>query len=93
MKELISSDIKETMCRVQEAAFHEEQNKTIPTVTYELPDGQEVQVHSWFILRDIFLLFFYICIAQIGSDRFKVPEILFQPTLVATFQVFEFSLH
>ncbi|QDZ24985.1 actin [Chloropicon primus] len=63
--EQILSDLKETVCRVSESVFNEEEHANIPTVTYELPDGTEV---------------------QIGSDRFKVPEVLFNPGLVQTFQ-------
>jgi hypothetical protein len=44
MKEMISADIKESTCRVQEANFDEEQMQNIPNVSYELPDGQEIQV-------------------------------------------------
>ncbi len=62
--EQIVSDLKETVCRVSESTFNEEEHANIPTVTYELPDGAEV---------------------HIGSDRFKVPEILFNPALVSTF--------
>mmetsp|Transcript_34825 Transcript_34825/g.98733 ORF Transcript_34825/g.98733 Transcript_34825/m.98733 type:complete len:456 (-) Transcript_34825:223-1590(-) len=65
MKEVIASDIKETICRVHETTFDEEQNKNIPTVSYELPDGQEIQV---------------------GSDRFKVPEVMFQASLATSFK-------
>lgn len=62
--EQIVSDLKETVCRVSENMFNEEEHANIPTIPYELPDGNEV---------------------QIGSDRFKVPEVLFNPALVSTF--------
>ena len=62
--EQIVSDLKETVCRVSENTFNEEEHANIPTVNYELPDGTEV---------------------HIGSDRFKVPEVLFNPGLVSTF--------
>ncbi|KAK9839463.1 hypothetical protein WJX81_003687 [Elliptochloris bilobata] len=54
----VAADIKEAICRVSDSAFNAEDNANIPTVTYELPDGTEIQV---------------------GPDRFKVPEVLFQP--------------
>eukprot|EP00191_Tetraselmis_sp_GSL018_P005574 CAMPEP_0177603596 /NCGR_PEP_ID=MMETSP0419_2-20121207/15605_1 /TAXON_ID=582737 /ORGANISM="Tetraselmis sp., Strain GSL018" /LENGTH=415 /DNA_ID=CAMNT_0019097395 /DNA_START=48 /DNA_END=1292 /DNA_ORIENTATION=+ len=68
MKEQIAADIKEFLCRVQESALDEEQNKHIPNVTYELPDGQEIQV---------------------GIERFKVPEVLFNPSIITSFQGLE----
>ncbi len=42
--EQIAADAKESICRVSDSAFDAEQNANIPTVTYELPDGQEIQV-------------------------------------------------
>ena len=32
------------MCRVSETPFNPEENVNLPAVTYELPDGQEIQV-------------------------------------------------
>ncbi|CAD7698505.1 unnamed protein product, partial [Ostreobium quekettii] len=40
----IATDIKESVCRVSDSTFVEGDNTNIPTVTYELPDGQEIQV-------------------------------------------------
>lgn len=40
----IVSDLKESVCRVSESVFNEEEHANIPTVTYELPDGSEVQI-------------------------------------------------
>ena len=62
--ESIVADLKESVCRVSESAFDEKEHANIPMVTYELPDGTEV---------------------QIGSDRFKVPEVLFNTKVLATF--------
>ncbi|KAF8055322.1 ARP4 [Scenedesmus sp. PABB004] len=62
--ELIVGDIKELVSRVSDVHFVEADNLTVPAITYELPDGNEIQV---------------------GVDRFKVPELLFQPQLVRTF--------
>lgn len=62
--EAIVADIKESVSRVSDVHFIEADNLTVPSITYELPDGQEIQV---------------------GVDRFKVPELLFQPTLVRSF--------
>lgn len=42
--ESIVQDIKQTICRVSETPFSPDDNANIPTVTYELPDGQEIQV-------------------------------------------------
>eukprot|EP01025_Chloroclados_australasicus_P069902 TRINITY_DN9952_c0_g1_i4.p1 TRINITY_DN9952_c0_g1~~TRINITY_DN9952_c0_g1_i4.p1 ORF type:complete len:296 (-),score=37.80 TRINITY_DN9952_c0_g1_i4:127-1014(-) len=61
----IVSDIKESICRVSDSVFVPEDNINIPTQTYELPDGTEL---------------------QIGADRFRVPEVLFQPQLLEGFQ-------
>jgi actin-like protein 6A len=44
MQEAVAADIKESVCRVYDGAFDEEQTKNMPTVAYELPDGQEIQV-------------------------------------------------
>lgn len=62
--ELIVGDIKELVSRVSDVHFVEADNLTVPAITYELPDGNEIQV---------------------GVDRFKVPELLFQPQLVRSF--------
>lgn len=40
----VAADIKETVCRVSDTTFEEERNANIPTVTYELPDGTEIQI-------------------------------------------------
>jgi actin-like protein 6A len=42
----ICEDIKHSICRVSEAPFNPEDNASIPTVSYELPDGQEIQVDA-----------------------------------------------
>lgn len=42
--ENICQDIKHSLCRVSETPFNPEENASIPTVSYELPDGQEIQV-------------------------------------------------
>lgn len=62
--EQVAADIKESICRASDTAFDEAANLNIPTVSYELPDGQEIHV---------------------GPDRFKVPELLFQPALLNTY--------
>lgn len=38
--EAIAGDIKEATCRVSDNVFDPEENANIPTVLYELPDGQ-----------------------------------------------------
>ncbi|KAK9800233.1 hypothetical protein WJX73_002417 [Symbiochloris irregularis] len=63
--EALAADIKETTCRVSDVRFSSEENANIPTVSYELPDGNEI---------------------QIGPERFGVPELLFQPSLISTFE-------
>lgn len=60
----IVADIKESICRTSETAYVEEENQNIPTMAYELPDGNEI---------------------HIGGNRFKLPEIVFQPELASTF--------
>ncbi|PSC76501.1 Actin-related 4 isoform B [Micractinium conductrix] len=42
--EAIAGDVKDAICRVSDNAFDPEENANIPTVTYELPDGQEIAV-------------------------------------------------
>lgn len=59
----VVADMKETVCRVPEAAFEESAYGNIPTTPYELPDGQ---------------------IIEVGSDRFKVADIIFTPSLIKT---------
>ncbi|XP_066384321.1 actin-related protein 4-like [Miscanthus floridulus] len=59
----IASDIKESVCRVPDTAFDEVAYANVPTTSYELPDGQ---------------------IIEVGADRFKVPDILFNPSLSQT---------
>lgn len=54
--DFITADIKESLCRVNEVPFVEEENLNMPVQSYELPDGSSV---------------------DIGVERFKIPEILF----------------
>ncbi|VAI35792.1 unnamed protein product [Triticum turgidum subsp. durum] len=56
----IASDIKETVCRVPDTPFDEVAYANVPTTSYELPDGQTIEV---------------------GAERFKIPDILFNPFL------------
>ncbi|KDD76646.1 actin [Helicosporidium sp. ATCC 50920] len=37
-------DIKDAICRVSDTPFDPEENASIPTAAYELPDGQEIQI-------------------------------------------------
>lgn len=60
----IAADLKESLCRVSDQQFQDGENTNIPTVRYELPDGNEIEV---------------------GFERFKVPEVLFQPSLLPSF--------
>ncbi|KAE9613930.1 putative Actin family [Lupinus albus] len=60
---VIASDIKECVCRAPDSPYDESAYANIPTTSYELPDGQ---------------------IIEIGSDKFKIPDILFNPSLVQT---------
>lgn len=60
----IGSDLKESLFRVSEQAFHEDPAAPVPPVSYELPDGSSI---------------------QIGGDRFRVPELMFQPQLIAAY--------
>jgi actin-like protein 6A len=62
--EQIAADIKESICRTSDLPFDEVASSNLPTVSYELPDGQEI---------------------HIGPDRFKVPEVLFNPSLIRTY--------
>ncbi|KAK9825720.1 hypothetical protein WJX74_001082 [Apatococcus lobatus] len=57
----IAADIKESIGRVSDLPFSASENANIPTVNYELPDGNEI---------------------QIGPERFNVPEVLLQPSLL-----------
>ena len=58
----IAADVKETTCRLSDRAYDEAEMKNVPTVAYELPDGNVVDV---------------------GAERFKIPELLFRPELLA----------
>ncbi|KAH7663119.1 actin-like protein 6A protein [Dioscorea alata] len=62
-QKLIASDIKECVCRAPDTAYDESAYANIPMTSYELPDGQTI---------------------EIGADRFKIPDILFNPSLVQT---------
>ncbi|XP_051189571.1 actin-related protein 4 [Lolium perenne] len=59
----IASDIKESVSRVPDTPFDEVAYANVPTTSYELPDGQTIEV---------------------GADRFKIPDILFNPYLSQT---------
>mmetsp|Transcript_30869 Transcript_30869/g.67419 ORF Transcript_30869/g.67419 Transcript_30869/m.67419 type:complete len:456 (-) Transcript_30869:65-1432(-) len=60
----IMADMNASVCRVSESTFLESENTNIPTVPYELPDGN---------------------VLEVGLERFKVPELLFQPDLMTSF--------
>jgi len=60
----LMGDLNASVCRISESTFLESENANIPTVPYELPDGN---------------------ILEVGLERFKVPELLFQPGLMSTF--------
>ncbi|XP_010940353.1 actin-related protein 4 [Elaeis guineensis] len=57
---VIASDVKECVCRVPDTAFDETAYANVPMTSYELPDGQTI---------------------EIGADRFKIPDVLFNPSL------------
>lgn len=59
----IAADLKETVCRLSDTTYSEEDNQNIPHVSYELPDGNTIDV---------------------GVERFKIPELIFQPHLLET---------
>lgn len=40
----ICQDAKHVVCRVSDNPFNPDENANIPNVTYELPDGQEIQI-------------------------------------------------
>lgn len=60
---VIASDIKESVCRAPDTPYDESSYANIPMTSYELPDGQTI---------------------EIGADRFKIPDILFNPSLAQT---------
>ncbi|XP_026400810.1 actin-related protein 4-like [Papaver somniferum] len=60
---VIASDIKESVCRAPDTPYDESSYANIPTTSYELPDGQTIEV---------------------GADRFKIPDILFNASIVQT---------
>lgn len=54
--EQIAQDAKESVCRVSDGPFDPAANEDIPTVSYELPDGQEVHIGAdRFALPEILL--------------------------------------
>ncbi|XP_071701503.1 actin-related protein 4-like [Rutidosis leptorrhynchoides] len=66
----IASDIKECVCRAPDTPYDDVSYSNIPMTSYELPDGQTI---------------------EIGSDRFKTPDVLFNPSLVKTIPGMESS--
>ncbi|KAG8379369.1 hypothetical protein BUALT_Bualt07G0081400 [Buddleja alternifolia] len=58
---VIVGDIKECVCRAPDTPYDETSYSNIPMTSYELPDGQTI---------------------EIGADRFKIPDVLFNPSLV-----------
>ncbi|XP_010260462.1 PREDICTED: actin-related protein 4 [Nelumbo nucifera] len=58
---VIVSDIKECVCRAPDALYDETAYANVPMTSYELPDGQTL---------------------EIGADRFKIPDVLFNPSLI-----------
>ncbi|AAF25998.1 F15H18.8 [Arabidopsis thaliana] len=60
---MIVGDIKDSICRVPDTPYDDKSYSNIPTTSYELPDGQTL---------------------EIGADRFKVPDVMFNPSIVQT---------
>lgn len=60
---VIVSDIKECVCRAPDTSYDETSYSNIPMTSYELPDGQTIEV---------------------GADKFKIPDVLFNPSLIQT---------
>ncbi|KAL6518154.1 Actin-related protein 4 [Orobanche minor] len=60
---VIVGDIKDCVCRAPDTPYDETSYLNIPMTSYELPDGQTI---------------------EIGADRFKIPDVLFNPSLVQT---------
>ncbi|CAI7802477.1 unnamed protein product, partial [Closterium sp. NIES-53] len=63
MQKATAADMKETVCRVPDAPYDDLSFSNVPTVAYELPDGQ---------------------VLEVGSDRFKVADALFNPSLLSS---------
>ncbi|KAL0697881.1 hypothetical protein Bca4012_054003 [Brassica carinata] len=60
---MIVGDIKDSICRVPDTPYDDKSYSNIPTTSYELPDGQTL---------------------EIGADRFKTPDVMFNPSIVQT---------
>ncbi|CAH2036997.1 unnamed protein product, partial [Thlaspi arvense] len=60
---MIVGDIKDSICRVPDTPYDDKSYSNIPTTSYELPDGQTL---------------------EIGADKFKVPDVMFNPSIVQT---------
>lgn len=60
---MIVGDIKDSICRVPDTPYDDKSYANIPTTSYELPDGQTL---------------------EIGADRFKIPDVMFNPSIVQT---------
>ncbi|KAL1214300.1 Actin-related protein 4 [Cardamine amara subsp. amara] len=60
---MIVGDIKDSICRVPDTPYDDKSYSNIPTTSYELPDGQTL---------------------EIGADRFKVPDVMFNPSIAQT---------
>jgi actin-like protein 6A len=60
----IASDLKETVCRLSDSSYDDAANQNMPSMQYELPDGNVIDV---------------------GVERYKIPELLFQPELIGSF--------
>lgn len=60
----IAADLKETVCRLSDSAYSDAENQNMPSMQYELPDGNVIDV---------------------GVERYKIPELLFQPDLINGF--------
>ncbi|KAL0651566.1 hypothetical protein Bca4012_094257 [Brassica carinata] len=60
---MIVGDIKDCICRVPDTPYDDKSYSNIPTTSYELPDGQTI---------------------EIGADKFKIPDVMFNPSIVQT---------
>lgn len=74
--------IKEKTCYIPVNPVKEEKETSGKTDDFMLPDGNVIRVSVWSGWNNLCLRALTYVVLQLGAERFRAPEILFQPELI-----------
>ena len=74
--------IKEKSCYIALNPQKEEKDSASRTEDFKLPDGNTIQVRGWALIYLTVIGRFSYSAIQLGPERFRAPEILFNPELI-----------